>query len=136
MVWYSLIDIVTRLSSLVFFCFFFCHSDSNKTDLLVRNTFPNELSRIFENLACVQKHHLFLDQKNSIWQKLRSIKTLSAQFDEVDHSWRSGVFYNEVSEFLQKINIFNILHNIFVFYCRHSFSRELSLIACVIYSNE
>ena len=45
--------------------FLFCDSNSNKPDLLVRNKFPGEFSRIYENLACVKKHHLFLDQKQS-----------------------------------------------------------------------
>ena len=129
---HRLIDIVTRWSSLVF-----CHSNSNKPDLLVKNKFPGEFLRIYKNLACSKKkHHLFLDQKqsNSITQKLHIIimKTLSAQFDEMIIFGGVVFFFRKFWNFYTKSKIFNILRNIFIFYCRHPFNHELSVFICVI----
>ena len=70
---------MTRLSSLVF-----CHSNSNKPDLLVRNKFPGEFSRVYENLAFVKKPLIFgskVDKFQLIKASYHNMKTLSAQFD-------------------------------------------------------
>ena len=41
-------------------------------------------------------------------------------------------FFTKFWNFYMKSNIFNILRNIFIFYCRHPFNHELSLFKCVM----
>ena len=58
------------------------------------------------------------------------MKTLSAQFDEM-------IIFGGVVFFSPKLwnitqNIFNVLREIFIFYCRHPFNHELYVLICVI----
>ena len=113
----------------------FCHSNSNKPDLLARNKFPGKFSRIYENLACVKKTWLIFGLKVV---KFHLAKASYHNFEDFvspvwwnDCFWQSAVF-TKFWNFYTKSNIFNILLNIFIFYCWYPFNHELSVFICVI----
>ena len=120
---------MTRLSSLVFFC----DSNSNKPDLLVRNKFPDEFSRIYESLACVKKKTPLIFGSKVV--KFHLTKASYHNYEDFislvwwnDHFWWSGVFFTKFWNFYTKSNVFNI----FMFYCWHPINHELSVFICVI----
>ena len=59
------------------------------------------------------------------------MKTLSTQFDEIIIFGGVVFFFSKFWNFHTKLNIFNILCKVFIFYCRHPFNHELSVFICV-----